>query len=197
MSTIRFYVAAESGWDFSSRWIREDSVGSYSIENIHSSEIIPVDLNAFMYKFELNIAEIASLLLQLGSDIPATVLKSDIEIFNAAAEERKTAIMELLWDPIGCNWKDFNITSTLLCDKMAFLSSWIPMWAGLTPEGYTSRVVSSLRRSSLVQIAGISTSSLVTAQQWDAPNSWAPLVLLTIEGLLSVNSKEAHDLAVI
>lgn len=36
--------AAESGWDFSSRWFKD----SRNIETIETTDIIPIDLNAFI-----------------------------------------------------------------------------------------------------------------------------------------------------
>lgn len=36
--------AAESGWDFSSRWFKDH----YKIETIETTDIIPIDLNALI-----------------------------------------------------------------------------------------------------------------------------------------------------
>lgn len=41
---------AESGWDFSSRWFKDGK----NITTIHTTEIIPVDLNALLYNLEKN-----------------------------------------------------------------------------------------------------------------------------------------------
>jgi alpha,alpha-trehalase len=46
-------AAAESGWDFSSRWFRDGR----TLATIHTTEIVPVDLNALLYHLELTIAE--------------------------------------------------------------------------------------------------------------------------------------------
>src|ERR1700761_4340792 len=45
-------AAAESGWDFSTRWL--DTTGK--LETIQTTFIIPVDLNCLMYHLELSIA---------------------------------------------------------------------------------------------------------------------------------------------
>jgi alpha,alpha-trehalase len=46
-------AAAESGWDFSSRWLREADDGngppSFALSTICTTDIIPVDLNAFLH----------------------------------------------------------------------------------------------------------------------------------------------------
>lgn len=53
-------AGAESGWDFSSRWIE----GLTNLSYITTSNIIPVELNAILYKMELNLARINFLLLE-------------------------------------------------------------------------------------------------------------------------------------
>lgn len=46
--------AAESGWDFSTRWFRNDSMKS-----IRTVDIVPSDLNAFIGMMERYIQELA------------------------------------------------------------------------------------------------------------------------------------------
>ena len=150
-----------------------------------------------MYKFEVNMVEIATLLLSVTSDIDDADLLNDIDLFTIAASDRKMAISEYLWDPVDNNWKDFNLTAKALSKSVIALSSWIPLWASLTPTGYEDTVVASLNQSGLLQVAGIATTNVLTGQQWDSPNSWAPLILLTVQGLISTGGKEALVLAVI
>jgi alpha,alpha-trehalase len=42
--------AAETGWDFSSRWFSHNAthINRYQIKSIKTWQIVPVDLNAFM-----------------------------------------------------------------------------------------------------------------------------------------------------
>lgn len=51
-------TCAESGWDFSSRWLFDHK----SLETSHITDIAPVDLNAFLYQMEINISEIATII---------------------------------------------------------------------------------------------------------------------------------------
>jgi alpha,alpha-trehalase len=46
-------AAAESGWDFSSRWFKDGK----SFSSIHTTEIIPIDLNCLIYHLELMLSE--------------------------------------------------------------------------------------------------------------------------------------------
>ncbi len=42
-------AAAESGWDFSSRWLIPDKKNKFNLYTIHTTDIIPVDLNSLVY----------------------------------------------------------------------------------------------------------------------------------------------------
>src|SRR5437762_6665203 len=46
-------AAAESGWDFSSRWFKSPA----EFSSIHTTEIIPVDLNCLLFNLEKTIAK--------------------------------------------------------------------------------------------------------------------------------------------
>jgi alpha,alpha-trehalase len=54
--------AAESGWDFSSRWFREKT----NMATIHTSDIIPVDLNVFLQRNEYMMGELYNTLGKCG-----------------------------------------------------------------------------------------------------------------------------------
>lgn len=56
---------------------------------------------------------------------------------------------------------------------------------GLTTGKSIENIVISFFQSGLIQPGGILTTLTDdTGQQWDSPNAWAPLVLMTIEGLI-------------
>jgi neutral trehalase len=66
----------------------------------------------------------------------------------------------------------------------------------INSDSIQSQLVSSLQASGLVQAAGVLTSTLRSTQQWDSPNAWQPLVLMTREGLQQLGTSEAQALAV-
>ena len=72
------------GWDFSSRWLRDGR----SLASCCTTNIVPVDLNAFLYQMESNVANFAA---RLGHKEAALT-------FRTAAEARQTAIKELMHD---------------------------------------------------------------------------------------------------
>jgi alpha,alpha-trehalase len=106
-------AGAETGWDFSSRWIRESPQGVYNITNIHTNEVIPIDLNSIMYKFEMNMAYIANLLsTNAAGNTTAVSYYGGLSVdFTSAASARFLAINEYLWDGAGKHWRDYNLTS--------------------------------------------------------------------------------------
>lgn len=186
--------AAESGWDFSSRWMRNSS----DLTTLATTSVIPVDLNTYMYKMELDIAFFAKL---VGD-------KTTSDKFLAASKARLAAIKSVFWNAEMEQWLDYWLASESDCKEVhqwearnqnhkVFASNFIPVWIdGNCSDGTNvERVLKSLQCSGLVQLAGIATSLSNTGQQWDFPNGWAPLQHLIVEGLAKSGSKEARSAA--
>lgn len=87
--------AAESGYDFCSRWFGN----LMSLSTIETTNIIPVDLNSVMYKNELIIAELC---FKKG-------LYSRGDDFKRAAVKRNRAINRVLWSKEDLCWSDYNM----------------------------------------------------------------------------------------
>ena len=197
-------AGAESGWDFSSRWIRptreDDGELTYSdLSSIQTSEIIPVELNSIMYRFEKNLIEMANVLLRHTDDetsnISASELKEDIVTFENAMNARKLAMVEILWDDAAAMYKDFNITAQASSEIIS-ASCFVPFWAGLVEEESVDRSYNAFMNSNLLQQGGVLTTTISTSQQqWDSPNAWAPVVLLIIDGLRKLNLSYATETA--
>lgn len=66
-----------------------------------------------------------------------------------------------------------------------YASNWVPLWCGVAAPGSSRAVAAAagLRSSGLLQPGGLLTSLCRSGQQWDAPNSWPPLVHMAVEGL--------------
>lgn len=176
-------AAAESGWDFSSRWLRD----SYDMETMFTSCVIPVDLNAIMYRMERNLMEFNR---QLGDTERA-------EFYERAAKQRAEAIDAILWSEEHHAWKDFSEESSNH-STIVSVSDYAPLWAKMIDPKESDRldkVVESLEHSGLLQVGGIQTTDTFTGQQWDAPNAWPPEQDMIVEGLLAVNSARSHELA--
>ncbi|KAG9154996.1 hypothetical protein Leryth_012181 [Lithospermum erythrorhizon] len=182
--------AAESGWDFSSRWMRNDS----DLTTLATTSILPVDLNAFVLKMELDIAFLADVIGE--ADIAAS--------FTEASKTRKKAMNSVFWNPDMGQWFDswFTDKGNSKCEashqnQEIFASNFIPLWIKYfhRDEAKVTKIVESLKTSGLLQPAGIATSLKNTGEQWDFPNGWAPLQHMIVEGLVRSKSEEARALA--
>ena len=92
-------TAAESGHDFSSRWCSDPT----RLDTIQTTRVLPVDLNAFLYALECNIAYFAVALD--ACDGPAIA-----ESYDEAARRRQEAFDDLFWNAATYQWRD------LLCE---------------------------------------------------------------------------------
>jgi alpha,alpha-trehalase len=163
--------AAESGWDFSSRWFADGQ----NITTIATIDLIPVDLNCLLYHLELTLAKA----FRIRSD----VAKNDLALareFEAKAEKRKNAINQYCWSPAANWYLDCDIKGEL--GREITLAGVTPLFFQLAPDDRMQGMVNVLKEK-FVQPGGVVTSLKETKQQWDAPNGWAPLQWLTIKGL--------------
>jgi alpha,alpha-trehalase len=180
----RFYQAvasaAESGWDFSSRWFNQSGASVGKFESIHTTEIIPVDLNSILFKNALTLSKFFKL---AGSQ---TKSKKYQELANL----RKLAIEALLWNEAAGAWADYDV-STQSNTKAFYASIVVPLWAGLARENKTREelVFANMKCAKVLDFpGGLPTSLNESGQQWDFPNGWPPLQHMLIIGLTKSNS---------
>ncbi|KAF9602498.1 hypothetical protein IFM89_028512 [Coptis chinensis] len=185
---------AESGWDFSTRWMRNHS----DVTTLSTTSILPVDLNAYILKIEIDIASLAR----------TTGQNSVAEEFSNASQARRKAIQSIFWNDQKGQWLDYWFTNSSICEDVhpweaqnqnqnEFASNFIPVWLELFESDNITvkRVMESLANSGLLCAAGIATSLSNSGQQWDFPNGWAPLQHMIVEGLARSGSKEARAMA--
>lgn len=185
-------AAAESGWDFSSRWLDE----SNSLESIRTTRILPVDLNAILIKSERIISTLAT---EVGDTHTSAQ-------FDAFYRERRQSFVSLFWDPVMCKWRDILLNDD--CSEIIgfsreedYASDWVPLWCLEEEEDLQmhEQAIKSLRNSKINASGGVSASSIFTGQQWDWPNVWPPSQYFLAEGCWSVArlvqscGREEHD----
>jgi len=160
-------AACESGWDFSSRW--------YKIENefnsIHTTEIIPVDLNCLLYNLEQTIAEA----YRLSND------EISFNKYQRAAYQRKKAIDKYCWNNEEKFYFDYDYISQKQ-KKSVTLAATFPLFFNIASQKQSDEV-SNILQDKFLCAGGLKTTIFVTGQQWDAPNGWAPLQWIAIKGL--------------
>jgi alpha,alpha-trehalase len=160
-------AAAESGWDFSSRWFRDGK----TLATIHTTEIIPVDLNALLYDMERTLAEIHS----MNNDA------AKARQYEQAARVRQEAMIKYCWDSKKSFFTDYDFVGKSIKESYS-LAGMYPLYFGLaTPK--QSRSVARFMEKKFLQLGGVLTTLNDTDQQWDAPNGWPPLQWITVKGL--------------
>ncbi len=151
-------AAAESGWDFSSRWLGDGG----SLATIRTTAIVPVDLNALLVELEHAIAK--------GCARAAD--KACATQFDGLARQRSAAIEHHLWHP-GGYYADYDWRLARLRDDPSAAMLY-PLFVGLASREHAARTLRTAE-CTLLQPGGIAATTRRTGQQWDAPNGWAPL----------------------
>jgi alpha,alpha-trehalase len=151
-------AAAESGWDFSSRWFGDGR----TLATIRTTAIVPVDLNALMVELERAIAR----------GCRAAADKACATQFDGLARRRTTAIEQHLWHP-GGYYADYDWRLRKLRDAKTAAMLY-PLFVGAASPDHAARTLRSAE-CALLQQGGLATTTARTGQQWDAPNGWAPL----------------------
>ncbi len=164
---LHLRAGAESGWDFSSRWF----VDPMDIRTIHTADIIPVDLNCLLYQLETTIAEAYEALLQ-----PLLARK-----FQKSADHRKRAILEYCWNESAGFFMDYNFHRHQQTGWLT-LAGVFPLYAKIATAKQAAAVAGRIEKDFLEK-GGLLTTFTDTGQQWDAPNGWAPLQWIVIQGL--------------
>ncbi len=160
-------AAAESGWDFSSRWFADPM----KLSTIRTTEVVPLDLNCLLYELELGLAEAHRKILQLPQ----------AKYYETKAKRRRETINKYLWDEKAGFYFDWHEPSGARTDVWS-LAGVFPLYCGLASHAQAKRVAAALEEKFLKSGGAVSTLN-ETGQQWDWPNGWAPLQWVTIIGL--------------
>jgi len=169
-------AGAESGWDFSSRWLRDGR----TLGTIHTTDILPVDLNALLYFLEKKLGEWTQ--------------GADARRYREAAEQRQQAFDRFFWNKAKGYYFDYDHAAGRKTDIWSLAGAY-PLFLELASEEQAEAVARNIEKKFLRE-GGVVTTLTETGQQWDAPNGWAPLQWITVQGLLNYGHTElAHTIA--
>jgi alpha,alpha-trehalase len=160
-------AAAESGWDFSSRWMRD----AHTLATLHTTDLIPPDLNSLLFGLERSIAA------QCREQDDGACARA----FDRKAEARSSAMRRWLWDDIDGVYRDYDWRRYALTPT-ASAATLYPLFTGVASAEEAARV-GAYTQAHLLAPGGLRTTALTTGQQWDAPNGWAPLQWIAVAGL--------------
>jgi alpha,alpha-trehalase len=165
---------AESGWDMTPRFNRK------------ALNYVPVDLNALLFKYEMDFARAASI---FGDN-------RDALRWTTTANARKRSMNQLMWDKLRGLYYDYNFVREKR-GNVSSLASYFTMWAGLATDKQAEQMVKALRR--FENKGGLATTDALPIgqyvlgsmpTQWAYPNGWAPLQFIAIKGLERYGYKE-------
>jgi alpha,alpha-trehalase len=160
-------AAAESGWDFSSRWFADGG----SLATINTTEIIPIDLNSLLFGVENAIRAGCA----RAGDRPC------VSEFTHRAAARRDAVNRYLWDAAAGVYRDYGWVKQAQVPRVSAATLY-PLFVALASEPQAVAVATAVSRD-LLKAGGIVTTPLLSGQQWDAPNGWAPLQWIGVSGL--------------
>ena len=174
-------ASAESGWDFSSRWMRDPS----DLRTLETTDLIPVDLNSLLYHAERTIAALRLVRGQPGDAVVAAR-------FAADANSRRTALLAAAYDPTEGFFFDVRWRSGARVTDRPTMAAAAPLYFGLATAEQGRAVAVRLGRDFL-KPGGFVTTQLASGQQWDAPNGWPPLQWLGAQAVRAYGRADIAD----
>lgn len=172
----------ESGWDMTSRFYNR------------CNEFLPVDLNSFLYAYEMDFAKAAG------------IFKNSNEQYQwqEKAIQRQQRMNKLMWNEEKGFFFDYDYVHKQQSEFYS-LAGFVPLWASLATPEQAQRCVAKLSLfetdfgltitdkaslphdvdfSSAPEPLKITLETIIKHKQWDYPNIWPPLEYLTVMGLI-------------
>jgi alpha,alpha-trehalase len=171
-------AAAESGWDFSSRWLANDQ----DLSSVETVDIIPIDLNCLLYNTE---RVLAGYFERYGDNKKRA-------FYNTRAVKRYNALQQYCFNSKEQIWYDYNWKRKKQTGKFT-PAAFFPIWLMAShPESNEAhgKAAGEKLKGVLLKQGGVLTTPVTNHQQWDAPNGWAPLQWVVVTALERANQKE-------
>src|SRR5271156_739798 len=151
----------ESGFDISFRF------QPFSGSTHHYAAVC---LNSLLYKYELDLADFATMLHQTAQTAQ----------WKQEAKARGLAINKYLWNAEKGMFFDYDYT-TGEQSSYVYATIFYPLWAGLATKEQATAVDSHL--GLLDKPGGLTCSTYASGLQWDLPFGWAPLNWIAVDAL--------------
>jgi alpha,alpha-trehalase len=173
-------AAAASGWDFSSRWLKDGK----TLETINTTDILPIDLNSLLARTELVLAR--------AHAANGNFEKS--QEYLALAKQRTEAINALMWDKEMKLFRDYDYVEAGQTGVISSAMSY-PLYVGIANVEQAFGVKDAVEEYLLFEGGVIATDSEDSNQQWDGGkrkpdgkikghgNVWAPPNWAYVRGL--------------
>lgn len=164
---LNIRAACESGWDFSSRWCRDPM----RLSTIHTTDLIPVDLNTLLFNLEKTLANAYR---QQGD-----LAHSDF--YHEQARLRQSWLLTHCWDEKTGFFRDYDFKQKSQTSVLSLAGTY-PLFFKMASDDQAKKTAALIEQRFL-KPGGVVSTLNQTGEQWDAPNGWAPLHWITIQGL--------------
>ncbi|CAJ0578277.1 unnamed protein product, partial [Mesorhabditis spiculigera] len=167
-------AAAETGWDFSTRWLSHNETSRHLLKTIRTHRLIPADLNAFMCAN----ARILASIHEITGDF------TRVSYYNERYRNLKKALQLLHWNETEGVWFDYDLDLKGHLTSY-YISNAVPLWTRcFDDDEVPHRVHAYLQRTGAFNFTkGLPTSMMMASeQQWDKENAWPPMVHMVVEG---------------
>ena len=142
-------AAAESGWDFSSRWFKDKN----DFATIHTTDIIPVDLNCLLVNLEKTIANA----FRLSGNLPVA------EKFEKIAYRRSESIETYCWNEKEGFYFDYDYIENRQKDSFTVAAAF-PLFFEIASKAQADKVARVMEEK-LLSPGGFITTNETTNQQ--------------------------------
>ena len=161
---------------------------SYRLED-RCADLVTVDLNSLLYKFEIDIA--ATIEKHFNGKL--TLSNGRVEQlgqWEERAKKRKALINQYLWNGKRGMFFDYDVEKNRQIDYIA-ATTFYPLWAGLATKEQAELLVKKalplLEKPGGIVASTEESRGAITPEhplrQWDYPNGWSPHQILTWLGL--------------
>lgn len=160
---------------------------SYRLEG-KAAYLATVDLNALLYKYETDIAEIIE--THFGGELEAAGNRETPDMWKEKAARRRANITKYLWNDADSIFYDYNV-KTRQQNKYESATCFWPLWShAATADQADAMVKNSLHK--FEEWGGLVSGTLASRgeislhrplRQWDYPYGWAPQQMLAWIGL--------------
>ena len=162
---------------------------SYRLEGI-CADLNVVELNAMLYKYETDFAEMISLNFDDKFEYNSKIYNQ--KYWNEKSESRKILMNKFFWNEEENCFFDYNFKTQ---KQNIFLSatSFFPLWAKIATQEQADKMIKNALPKLIFSggIAGCSEEALKNIddnkmqRQWDFPNGWPPHQIIIWKGLIN------------
>lgn len=125
------------------------------IKTIQITSMIPIDLNAIMFRNETILHEFHTMFATRRA-----------RFYEQAMRKRQRVVNTLLWDKHLFTWGDYDIANKKLNTDYLYASDLTPLWAGIEPPVEPSLILARYKSLLMDHVSGIPASNVKSGQQW-------------------------------